>query len=219
MSMAIKAVLWDMDGTLVDSEPLHHAALAHAMTAAGFPISVAQAGSYIGIPMAGIHTRLVAEFGLDLGYEELATRSYAAYLDLAPTLKARPGARDAWDAVAAAGRQQAVVSNADRIILQANLTATGLARPGFVSIAVNEVVRGKPDPEPYLRAALLLGVSPAECMVVEDTTIGVVAGLAAGMRVLAWPQPGHGQDAFPAGAEVVDGDHIAAAILPRLDER
>ena len=72
--MAVKAILWDMDGTLVDSEPLHHAALARAMTAVGFPISVAHAAAYIGIPMVGIHARLVEDTGLTLSYPELAAR-------------------------------------------------------------------------------------------------------------------------------------------------
>lgn len=214
--MVVKAVLWDMDGTLVDSEPVHHAALARAMTAAGFPISVAQAGSYIGIPMVGIHARLVEDTGLTLSYPELAERTYAAYLEVAPSLKRRPGAGEAWVTLAAAGMAQAVVSNADRIILQANLRAAGLARPGLVSIAINEVVNGKPDPEPYLRAAHLLGIAPSECIVVEDTTIGASAGCAAGMHVVAWPQPDHGQEAFPAGADIFTGADLAGHLLRRV---
>lgn len=213
--MAIKAVLWDMDGTLVDSEPVHHAALARAMTAAGFPISVAQAASYIGIPMEGIHARLVEETGLTLGYAELADRTYAAYLEVAPTLQRRPGAVEAWTALAAAALPQAIVSNADRIILQANLRAAGLARPGLISVAINDVVAGKPDPEPYLRAAYLLGIAPADCLVIEDTTIGAAAGHAAGMRVVAWPQPDHGQASFPQGVEVFTGPNLATHLLRR----
>jgi HAD superfamily hydrolase (TIGR01509 family) len=213
--MAVKAILWDMDGTLVDSEPLHHAALARAVTAAGFPISVPQAAVYIGIPMTGIYARLVEDIGLTLPYPELARRTYAAYLELAPTLERRPGTLEAWNALAAAGLGQAVVSNSDRIVLQANLHAAGLARPGLVSVAVNDVVRGKPDPEPYLRAAHLLGVAAADCLVVEDTTIGAVAGLAAGMAVVAWPQHGYGQSGFGVGVEVYDGDDLAAHLLAR----
>jgi beta-phosphoglucomutase-like phosphatase (HAD superfamily) len=211
--MVVKAILWDMDGTFVDSEPLHHAALARAMTAAGFPISVAQAGSYIGIPMVGIHARLVEDTGITLSYPDLAERTYAAYLEVAPALKRRPGAGEAWVTLAAAGMRQAVVSNADRIILQANLQAAGLARPGLVSIAINDVTHGKPEPEPYLRAAHLLGVAPAECLVVEDTTIGAAAGCAAGMQVVAWPQPGHGQEAFPSGANVFTGADLTSHLL------
>lgn len=214
--MAIKAILWDMDGTLVDSEPVHHAALARAMAAAGFPISIAQAASYIGIPMEGIHARLVAETGLDLTYPELAARTYAAYLEVAPSLQRRPGAIEAWTALAATGLPQAVVSNADRIILQANLQAAGLAKPGLVSIAINDVVHGKPDPEPYLRAAHLIGVAPADCLVIEDTTIGAAAGHAAGACVIAWPQPDHGQASFPPGVEVFHGTDLAGYLRDRV---
>lgn len=214
--MAIKAILWDMDGTLVDSEPVHHAALARAMAAAGFPISITQAASYIGIPMEGIHARLVAETGVNLSYPELAARTYAAYLEVAPTLQRRSGAIEAWTALASTGLPQAVVSNADRIILQANLQAAGLARPGLVSIAINDVVNGKPDAEPYLRAAYLLGVAPEECLVIEDTTIGAAAGHAAGAQVVAWPQPDHGQASFPAGVEVFHDTDLTRYLKSRV---
>jgi beta-phosphoglucomutase-like phosphatase (HAD superfamily) len=64
----------------------------------------------------------------------------------------------------------------------------GVDRPGLKSVTRNDVRNGKPDPEPFLRAAWLTGIDPAETYVVEDSHAGAAAGVAAGMRTLFWPQ-------------------------------
>ena len=64
----------------------------------------------------------------------------------------------------------------------------GLEEPGFISVSINDVVRGKPDPEPYERAATLMGLQPQQCIAIEDSPIGAQAALAAGTHLIAWPE-------------------------------
>jgi len=83
---------------------------------------------------------------------------------------------------------QAVVSNSDRIVVNANIRVLGLEKPGFISVSINDVLNGKPHPEPYQRGAALLGVEPHQCIAVEDSPTGARAALAAGTRIIAWPE-------------------------------
>jgi beta-phosphoglucomutase-like phosphatase (HAD superfamily) len=80
------------------------------------------------------------------------------------------------------------VSNSDRLIIDANLCAVGLVEPGLKSVSRNDVREGKPHPEPFLRAAWLTGVEPAETFVMEDSFTGATAGIAAGMKTIFWPE-------------------------------
>jgi sugar-phosphatase len=98
----------------------------------------------------------------------------------------------------------AIVTSATRVMVERWLPAVGLPTPRIL-VAVEDVVNGKPAPEPYLRAAELLGHAPARCLVVEDAPAGIAAGKAAGATVLA---VGSTHDA----ADLADADHHAAAL-------
>jgi HAD superfamily hydrolase (TIGR01509 family) len=101
-----------------------------------------------------------------------------------------------WQRLAEAGIGEAVVSNSDRTIVDINLRSVRLVRPAMVTIARNDVRRGKPDPEGYLRAAWLLGTAPEECLIVEDSTSGAAAALASGIATVFVP---HATVPVPAG--------------------
>jgi beta-phosphoglucomutase-like phosphatase (HAD superfamily) len=89
------------------------------------------------------------------------------------------------------------------MLLEAGLRALDLQDPQLVSISINDVRVGKPDPEPYERAAWLLHVTPGEAIVVEDSPTGARAAIAAGMRVLAWPEHESAAGTFPEAAHIV----------------
>lgn len=199
--MTPKAVFWDMDGTLVDSEPLHEAALVAALRSVGIAPPVNLHERVLGIAAGPVYEMLRSEFGLDLPFDDWIVRKYDHYLPMAETLKPRPGAIEAFNALRALGVQQAVVSNSDRVIVDANLSAVGLIYPGMRTISRNDVREGKPRPEPFLRAAWLAGVDPADAVAVDDSVTGATSGLAAGMRTIFWPEaPMEG----PPGAVVIN---------------
>jgi HAD superfamily hydrolase (TIGR01509 family) len=199
--MTPKAVFWDMDGTLVDSEPLHEAALVAALRSVGIAPPVDLHERVLGIAAGPVYEMLRSEFGLDLPFDDWIVRKYDHYLPMAETLKPRPGAIEVFNTLRALGVQQAVVSNSDRVIVDANLSAVGLIYPGMRTISRNDVREGKPHPEPFLRAAWLAGVDPADAVAVDDSVTGATSGLAAGMRTIFWPEaPMEG----PPGAVVIN---------------
>lgn len=214
--MTLGAVLWDLDGTLIDSEPVHIAALCDVLVQEALPVPAQLHEWLIGMGAREVHELLVGRLGLALSYPALVGRKHAAYRRRSEELRARQGGVEIFEALAGSGVRQAIVSNSDRVLVDLNLHAVGLSVPDLVSISRNDVRCGKPDPEPYLRAAWLLGVAPSACTVVEDSPTGAASGLAAGMRVVVWPEPaGVGAAAFPTGTELVDSAQALGELLRR----
>lgn len=186
--MTPKAIYWDMDGTLIDSEPLHEQAMAAVLRSLGITPPMDLHESIIGVAAMPIYEKMRDRFGLKLPFDDWIARKYTHYMEHVSTLLPRAGAVEIFRDLHASGMPQAVVSNSDRLIVEANMRVIGIDRPGMKSVSRNDVRLGKPDPEAYLRAAWLTGVEPADSVVVEDTVTGSLAGLAAGMRTLFWPQ-------------------------------
>ncbi|MDX3927759.1 MAG: HAD family phosphatase [Shinella sp.] len=210
--MIAKAVLFDMDGTLVDSEALHYETLAAAVEDFGYGVPDGFADRITGMTIADCHAALVQEAGFRPTLAQLVDAKYRRYAERASKLLLRNGTREALAALAGTGAKMAIVSNSDRIIVDVNLRAVGLQAPGLVSVSRNDVRSGKPHPEPYLRAAWLLDVEPSDCVVVEDSAPGARAGLAAGMAVIGWPEPHRIDIEFPAGVIPADPLDLAAAL-------
>ncbi|MER8781453.1 MULTISPECIES: HAD family phosphatase [unclassified Mesorhizobium] len=199
--MTPKAVFWDMDGTLVDSEPLHEAALIAALHSVGIAPPADLHERVLGIAAWPVYEMLRDEFGLDLPFDDWIVRKYDHYLPMAETLTPRTGAIEIFNELRELGVAQAVVSNSDRLIVDANLRAVGLFYPGMKTISRNDVREGKPHAEPFLRAAWLADVDPAKAVAVDDSVTGATAGLAAGMKTIFWPEvPMEG----PPGAIVIN---------------
>lgn len=207
----MRAILWDMDGTLVDSEPLHEHALVEALGRVGLPVAPDLHAQVLGMSADAVYGWLCREAGLSLPFHEWVAIKYAIYGDGIARVKPFTEAVATWHAADAAGLRQAVASNSDRIIVEANLGHVGLIRPGLVTVSRNDIRKGKPDPEIYLRAAWLLGVAPQDAVVVEDSGTGAAAGLAAGMRVFMVP---HTDAPVPPGAEKLADFAALRALFP-----
>ena len=182
------AVLFDMDGTLVDSEKLWDVALQELAKEYGGELSVDARQSIIGTAMAE-SMRILHD---DLGQPERDPEISAAWintriLELFRTgLRWRPGAFDLLRAVRAAGIPTALVTSSPRALVEIALDTLG--RDNFDTVvAGDEVVAAKPHPEPYLTAARLLGVPIERCVAIEDSPTGVASALASGAAVLAVP--------------------------------
>ncbi|MEM8554759.1 MAG: HAD family phosphatase [Pseudomonadota bacterium] len=193
----MQAILWDMDGTLIDSEPLHELALMQALEKLGHTAAPDLHDHVLGMSAEAVYGWLCREVGLDMPFKQWITMKYELYMAGVETLKPVPGALETWAAADAADVRQAVASNSDRIVVNANLGRFDMITPGMVSVCRNDIRKGKPDPEIYLRAAWLLGVDPADAVVVEDSGTGAAAGLAAGMQVYLVPTS---EVAVPEGA-------------------
>lgn len=184
--MTLAAVLFDMDGLLVDSEPVWSVAEAETMAWLGGPWNLDVKARCIGRRVDEACRVLVSVAGSAVPPEEVQEWLVGRMVELFRAhLPLLPGALALLDTVRAAGVRTALVSSSYRALVDAALGSLGDRFD--VTVAGDEVVRGKPDPEPYLRAATLLGAVPGDCVVVEDTLAGAESGAAAGCPVVVVP--------------------------------
>nr|WP_307849570.1 HAD family phosphatase [Qaidamihabitans albus] len=185
------AVLWDMDGTLVDTEKLWDVALYEAANWLGGELSEQQRATLVGSNMASTARYLLGATGRPVSAESVTEvgewiRAHTATL-FADELPWRPGAREALAAVRSAGIASALVTSTERSLTELALDTIG--REFFDVTVCGDEVDGlnKPHPEPYLRAARLLGADPERCVAVEDSPPGTESAVAAGCSVLVVP--------------------------------
>lgn len=195
----MRAVLWDMDGTLVDSEKLWDVSLAELYERLGGRLTPRVRASMVGGSAADTIRTVYADLQLP--------RDAAAMAESDRWLRARTaelfdqglpwcaGARELLEALAAAGVPMALVTNTARELTNRALMSIG-PHHFSASVCADEVPRGKPDPAIYRRAAELLGVRPSACLAVEDSVTGAAAAEAAGCPVLVIPN----DVTVPAGA-------------------
>ncbi|WP_424186160.1 HAD family hydrolase [Actinokineospora sp. G85] len=185
------AVLWDMDGTLLDSEKLWDIPLREFAERLGFTLSTETRVAMIGSNVPSTMALLFAEAGIEP--TEGDVRAAVSWIDgrmadlFATDLRFRPGAREALRAVRDTGVPTALVTSTERPLTEIALDAIG--RDLFDTTVTGDEVDGrtKPLPDPYLRAAALLGVEARDCVAVEDSPTGTTAAVAAGCLTVVVP--------------------------------
>jgi HAD superfamily hydrolase (TIGR01509 family) len=210
-SGGLRAVLFDMDGLLVDSEPLWFEAERSVMAQMGGPWTEADQRQLMGGSLAHsvrymrARARRPAEPAL-IGAWLLDTMA-ALVAERGVPLMA--GSAELLAELAAAGIPMALVTSAQRRIMDAVLASTSLTF--CVTVCAEDIRRSKPDPEPYLRAAALLGEAPCECVALEDSPRGIASAQAAGCPVIAVPS-------MPLPAGMAGAGHPGRAIVASLRE-
>jgi beta-phosphoglucomutase len=184
--MTPSAVLWDLDGTLVDSEEYHWLSWRDAMRAEGIDLSYERFLASFGQRNDRI---LAGWLGADADparVRRVGDAKEAEYRRLAEErgLTPLPGAREWLERLHAAGWKQAIASSAPRLNVETMLRVLRLDRLLDAIVPAEDVTRGKPEPDVFLAAAASVGVPPARCIVVEDAAAGVEAGRRAGMRTI-----------------------------------
>ena len=209
---APRAAIWDVDGTLVDTAEIHFAAWEAFAAAHGFPFTRADFAATFGKRNPEIVRQLFAPTADDArcaDWGEEKERLYRAATDRAG-VALLPGVGALVDGLAVAGWLQGLGSSAPRANLDLILKHTGTAARFTAVVSGDDVSRGKPDPEVFLKAAALLGVPPARCVVFEDAPSGVEAAKAAGMACVGVTFVGH----HPAGRLEAAG---ADVVVPSLE--
>lgn len=187
MTDQLAAVLFDMDGLLVDTEPLWFEVETEVMSRLGGEWSTADQAKLVG---GSLHATLDYVLGKALHpvprdvLADWMLDGMVAKVRRGP-VTLRPGAAALLAEVKAAGVPHALVTSSERIIMEAVFAATGLSFA--LTVCAEDVTRIKPDPEPYLLATKLLGVDPAASVVLEDSPNGVAAAEAAGCQAIAVP--------------------------------
>lgn len=186
----ISAVLFDMDGVLVDSEALiAEAALQMFARKYGLAVRHDDFLPFVGAGESRYIGGVAEKYGIAIDIDEAKAATYAIYGECAGTgqrgMKILPGAVEYLRACRSSGLRIALASAADRVKVLINLEFLGIDESAFDAVVTGgDVVRKKPFPDIYIEAARRIGVRPEECLVVEDAVNGLKAGVAAGARCL-----------------------------------
>lgn len=177
------AVLWDMDGTLVDTEPYWIRAEHELVEAHGGHWSHEKALQLVGNPLL-TSAQVLQDAGVDMPVEDIVDHLLRR---VTTQVRARvpwqPGARELLAALAGAGVPCALVTMSYAVLAE-EVVSRGPEQAFTTLVTGDQVTRGKPDPEPYLVAAERLGVDPRRCVAIEDSPTGIASALAAGARTL-----------------------------------
>jgi len=184
-----RAIIFDMDGVIVDSEPLHKEAFHAVLDDLGYGRDLAALGlnfaDYIGRSDFLLWQDFVARHHPSQTMEELVALKRNRVIAMIRAQRPLFNGLPELVAVLAPHWPLAIASGSERAVIDAVLAIDDLRRHFGVVVSASEVTHGKPAPDIFLLAASQLGIAPADCVVIEDSKPGVAAGLAAGMQVLA----------------------------------
>ncbi len=200
------AVIWDMDGTLVDTGELHFQAWVKMAAKINKPFSRDDFNRTFGLRNPEIIPQIFGDEHDDAEIERIGNHKEAMYREEAKLgVELLPGARILLQALHEAGFKQAVGSSAPRDNLELILEMTGSHQFFAATASMEDVSSGKPDPEVFLKAAEKIGVRPQACVVIEDAPAGVMAAKAGGMKCVGVTFVGHhsSQILKDAGADLV----------------
>ena len=185
-----RAVIFDMDGVLTDSEPLINRAAITMFAEKGLKVLPEDFSPFIGTGEDRYIGGVAEKYKFPLNIAAAKKRTYEIYLELVPEhLKGFSGARELVTACRQTGLLTTVASSADRIKVSANLQKIGLPLDSWDAFVTGEdIVQKKPAPDIFLKAAEKLGQPAAACVVVEDAINGIQAAKSAGMRCVAVAQ-------------------------------
>ena len=216
----IRTVIFDMDGVIIDTEPIHHAAFFAHFAELGIPVSEAEYATFLGSSTRNVYQSLKASYQLPGNVEDLLLRKRSLFNDVFDTdlsLDLLPGVRPLLDDIRQAGLQLVLASSASKATIKRVFDRFGLA-PYFAHVVSGEdFERSKPDPAIFLHAAALAETPVAECVVIEDSGNGVAAAKAAGIYCIGYASPhSAGQDLHLADKVVSDFAELSAAKIQAL---
>lgn len=214
------AVVFDFDGVLADTEPLHLRAFQEAFATRGWTLDPASyVERYLGYDDAGLVDVFARDRGLALAADEVGalldakSRAFRRLIESGAVLY--PGAADCVARLAARHRL-AIASGALHAEIEDILGGAGLLAPFGAVVGADDVPRSKPDPDCYLRAAELLGVAPQDCVAVEDSRWGLQAARSAGMRTIAVPTTSPATALAAADRILTDLTALTDAVIDEL---
>ena len=201
------AIIFDMDGLLVNSEIVWHEAEVEMVESRGHTYTDAVRAQLIGLRMDEFIAKLRAAYNFSESIDDLTNELVNRMLDLIPQkVKSQPGANEILAYVTIKNIPHAVASSSPMSIIDATIAAKGWDRAFSVRCSADDDANGKPAPDVYLRAARELGVDPSLCLALEDSPNGARSAVAAGMTCYAIPDRSH------SSPEAFDGitEHIFA---------
>jgi beta-phosphoglucomutase family hydrolase len=208
----IKAVLFDMDGVIAETEHVHIEAEKQTMLRHGVQITEDELHRYTGTTARQMFTELIAKYRIDTTFEEIFNEKEQIMFKLLE-MDTQPvkGVIELLHKLIEKHVKLAVASSSHRRLVQYVLRKFEITGLFDSIITAEDVAHGKPDPEIFLKSAERLKVSPAQCLVVEDAELGVEAAKAAGMKCLGYKNPNSGNQDL-SKADIVTDDFSSLAI-------
>lgn len=190
----IKALVFDMDGVIIDSEPIHTELTINVLKDVGVIPSESEIYEFIGVRNEEMWATLIERHGINESVEQLNARLKAHKLErfLNSTLEPIDGVLDLLRAAKRKGLKIALATSSPRYFAKYVLKAVKAAVFFDELVTADEISNSKPDPEIYLKAAKSLGLLPEECMAIEDAYFGILAAKGAGMKCIGFKNPNSG---------------------------
>lgn len=212
-----RAVIWDMDGIIIDSAPYHLKAWQEVFSKRGLNFTDDDFHSSFGMRNDTIIGDFLGEGAPDEEIAAIGREKEASFrLKIRQNPRPLPGVVALMAALAERDLKMAIASSAPRENIELVIDTLGIARHFLVIISEKDVTRGKPEPDGYLLAAKRLGVKPENCLVIEDAIVGVTAARRAGMHCLAVTNS-HPRDSLSDADLVVDSlEEISAGDIAKL---
>jgi HAD superfamily hydrolase (TIGR01509 family) len=208
-----RAVIFDMDGVLVDTEPFYFKSNQALFGELGFTVPSEEYVHFVGSSAQRMWSTLKERFHLTQSIDELIEMEYRAHsanVAALDVLEPIPGILPLLERLTALGLPLAVASSSPRRVVELTLKKSGLADFFPVTVCGEEVEHGKPSPDIFLKAARLLAARPRGCLVVEDSPRGIEGARAAGMATVGFQNPNSGDQNLSAADLVIDSFSSAA---------
>jgi HAD superfamily hydrolase (TIGR01509 family) len=204
--MMMKAVIFDLDGVLIDSEPLHANADNQLLVESGINVPLDYFDRFVGWTNKAMWEQIKKEYPLTLSYEELTGRQMMLKLKLLQEMHFEPvsGIPELLEALKRNHIPMAIASSSPRQFIEAVIDKIRIEKYFISWISGEEVMRSKPEPDIFLKAAELLKVNPQDCIVIEDSESGTIAAKRAGMKCIGYRNPNSGQQDLAEADLIVD---------------
>lgn len=219
MTGPLTAVIFDMDGVIIDSEPLWRRAMIRAFNAAGMPFTESDCRKTMGIRINEVVQYWLDLRGMrDISPAELEEQIVSVLLDLIEQEgRLIPGIAEIMQLCSEKQIKMGLATSSSNRLMQAILKKLALEQAFQSAVSAETMAYGKPHPEVFLVCAGQLNVPPARCLVIEDSLNGVIAAKAAQMKVVAVPEPGHRhKEKFIVADQVFQDMHQVLALFKTL---
>lgn len=210
MSAMITSVLFDMDGVLVDSQPMHYDADIYTMKHFGVNLTVDELAAYAGTTNLDRYTRFKARYQMNAAVDEMVAFRESCIMRFVYEYDLKPidGVRALLESIKAAGLKTAVASSSSYDLIGAVLERLDLRMYFDAIVSGEDMENGKPAPDIFLKTARVLKSDESSCVVIEDSGNGVLAANRAGMKVIGYINPSSG----------VQNLETATRIIQRFDQ-
>jgi HAD superfamily hydrolase (TIGR01509 family) len=211
--LSTTAVIFDMDGVLVDTEPFYFKSNNELFRELGFSVNAEDYAHFVGSSAQKMWTILKKRFHLPHSVDDLIEKEYRVHtqkIASMETLEPIAGIKNLLYGLSAASLPLAIASSSPRAVIELTLDKSGLDAYFPVRVSGEDVISGKPHPDIFLKAAALLRIPPQNCLVIEDSPRGVTGAHSAGMKAVGFRNPNSGEQDLSQADCIVDSFSASA---------